>query len=370
MGEAVKKGKYTAILIDDEKWTRDVLRRIGHWEEMGVEIAAEASDGEYGLELVTALNPDIIISDVKMPNMDGLTLLNILRERNYWGKILFVSGYDDYDYVRNAIQLKANDYLLKPVKPDEFNKQLSRCVSELKQWNQQAQRDLNLEGILRVKWFGDYVNQRTKLYEGLKAMSPELVKERMKQLESLVIEMEGEELPKNISIYIYVDLYNILHKFIYSSGCLYEEIFDKDNNFFVFGSDFAFTGMVSSIEKSFLTAIGGIEGLRRGKNRIDIKTIQRYVDNNYAEEISLEKTAEKFFVSKEYLSKMFKLETGYGFAGYITEIRMNKARELLLTGKTPIKDIVEMVGYKEVGHFYKVFKKHFGVTPGEMKHDV
>ena len=87
---------YTAIIIDDESWTRDVLRYVGKWKELGIEIVAEASDGEYGLELALSLNPDIIITDVKMPNMDGLKLGEELRKRNCTSEILYISGHDEF----------------------------------------------------------------------------------------------------------------------------------------------------------------------------------------------------------------------------------------------------------------------------------
>ena len=108
--------KYTAIVIDDEIWTRDVVKGLGKWDELGIEIIAEASDGEYGLELITCLNPNIIITDVKMPCMSGLDLVRTLRESGNRAKVIFVSGFDEFTYIHNAIKLEASDYLLKPIK--------------------------------------------------------------------------------------------------------------------------------------------------------------------------------------------------------------------------------------------------------------
>ena len=72
-------------------------------------------------------------------------------------------------------------------------------------------------------------------------------------------------------------------------------------------------------------------------------------------------------MSKEYLSKAFKAEVGKGFQEYLTGLRMEKAKELILNYRVPIKDVGEMVGYMDQSHFYKTFKKYFGMTPGEMK---
>ncbi len=366
----MRNGKYTTILIDDESWTRDVLRYIGKWDELGIEIIAEASDGEYGLELVVSLNPDIIISDVKMPNMSGLTLIDTLRKRDCHAKVIFVSGYDDFQFVRNAVQLQATDYLLKPVKPEELNAQLERCVKELSQeQGSDSTKDLSLQGVLHVSWFTEYTDLRTSIYESLKANNLDLLQNRIESLEALVIRSEGDSPSKNIAIYIHFDFHNMLQKFISECGYSFNEIMDEKAGSYVFSSNFSFHEMIQSIRALFVKAIMKMEHLKKEKNKIDIKLICKYIESNYAENISLEKTAENFYISKEYLSKVLKSETGAGFSGYITGLRMKKAKELLLMD-VAIKEIAEMTGYKELGHFYKVFKKYYGITPGEMLNNI
>lgn len=367
----MRNGKYTAILIDDENWTRDVLRHMGKWDELGIDIIAEASDGEYGLELIISLEPDIIVSDVKMPNLDGLTLLDMLRKRGCQAKVLYVSGYNDFPYIRTAIQLKANDYLLKPIKPEELNKQLERCVRELEQeQGVGGQKELSPQIILRKDWFAEYMDLRMNIYETMWVNNIGLLEEKMNKLEQIIVENEGDDLPSDIAIYIYCDFHNVLHRFISNSGYRYHDLFDAKTSTCVFGNDFSFHEMFQMMGDLLQKAVKGAERLRKEKNRIDIKAVCKYVDGNYTENITLEQTADKFYVSKEYLSKVFKEETGVGFISYIRSLRMKKAKELLLMDSVPIKDIVEMTGYKETGHFYKVFKKYYGTTPGEMLQDI
>ena len=119
--------KYKAIIVDDESWTREVLKQLGKWDEYNIEIAGEAADGDYGLEMARAIHPDIILTDVNMPNLDGISFIRTIREEGNNAQIIFISGYDNYDYIRNALKLEALDYILKPIKPDEFNGVLKQC---------------------------------------------------------------------------------------------------------------------------------------------------------------------------------------------------------------------------------------------------
>ncbi len=366
----MQKGKYTAILVDDEKWTRDVLRCMGRWEELGIELVAEASDGDCGLELAMRIRPDIILSDVKMPNMDGLTFLDTLRKGGSRAKVIFVSGYDEFTYVRNAVRLQAMDYLLKPVKPEELNEQLRRCVEELKrEESTRAAEELDLRSVFQAEWFGAYMELRQGIYEALRSRNRESLERRFFRLEELIREKEGENPPRETAVYVYYDLYNLLSGIIADSEYSLEEVWDKREETYVFGRDFSFSGMIRAMESLAEKTGDRLEQLRREKHRLDLKAVRRYVDANYAADITLEETANRFYVSKEYLSKVFKTETGMGFSGYVTDRKMKKAGELLKEGAA-IKEIAEMLGYKEIGHFYKVFKKYYGVTPGEMLHKI
>lgn len=359
--------RFTAVLIDDESWTRDVLKHIGNWDKLGIDIIAEAADGLYGLEIIKKLKPDIILTDVKMPNMDGLELAKFLNDENYKAKILFISGYDDYNLVRTAFQLNANDYLLKPVKPDELNKQLFRCVEELSHERKNKSNDeLYLERVTREPWIADYEKQRIYLYESLRAKNPLQIESKIKQIYELIEKNAGETEIRETMIYLYFDLHGVLRKVLAESGFSYGELFSVIEGAFVFGSDTSFLEIMEYMKNLYLDSIERMKQLKRERGKIDIQEIRKYIDKNYRENFTLEEVADKFYISREYLSKMFKNETGTGFQGYMTSLKMKKAKELLIEEKMAIKDIADYLGYKETGHFYKVFKKFYDITPGDM----
>ncbi|MBC7960244.1 MAG: response regulator, partial [Vallitaleaceae bacterium] len=101
-----------AVIIDDEVWSRNIIRSLGNWETLGIEIVGEAEDGERGLSLIRDTQPDIIITDMNMPNIDGVSLLKSLSEELIEAKIIVISGHDDFEYMKQAIRSKAFEYLL------------------------------------------------------------------------------------------------------------------------------------------------------------------------------------------------------------------------------------------------------------------
>ncbi len=359
--------KYKAVIIDDEIWTRKVIRSLGEWETYGIEIAGEASDGEYGLELIRQVKPDIILTDVCMPHMNGLEQIEQLRRENQLVQVIFISGYDDYSYVRNAMKLGAVDYLLKPVKPEELNNQLMNCTQRLKTLEREGKREDFSMSFLKEEWAGGYYQLRDSLAEVVSSGNQELLELKLEEISSFLQDKMGNAPDKGSMISIYYMLLNLLQRFILSRGFGMEDIFKEKNTTFVFEEGCMPKEMIHFISGLYLHAALKIQERMKGRNRLDTAKVQKYLQVNFKEGITLEGTAQEFFVSKEYLSKAFKAEIGKGFQEYLTGLRMEKAKDLIMNYKVPIKDVGEMVGYVDQSHFYKTFKKYFGMTPGEMK---
>ncbi|MHA0855782.1 response regulator [Paenibacillus sp. CMAA1364] len=104
---------FNVLLVDDEPIVKVALRTMINWDDLGFPICGTASDGVEALAMVEKLQPDIIITDLKMPNMDGLQFIKELNNRNYSGKIIVASNFGDYELVREALLLGAVDYMLK-----------------------------------------------------------------------------------------------------------------------------------------------------------------------------------------------------------------------------------------------------------------
>lgn len=107
---------YKVMIVEDDPTVCRGLCGTIRWGEMRCQVAGEARNGEEGLELAEKISPDIIITDVKMPKMDGVEMIRELRRAGCQAKIIILTAYGDFGYAQNAIRLGVSDYLLKPLK--------------------------------------------------------------------------------------------------------------------------------------------------------------------------------------------------------------------------------------------------------------
>ena len=114
------------MLVDDEEEVRKAMIRKMDWEQLGFTVAGDAENGEDALEKLEQLEPDVVMTDIRMPYMDGLTLVARIREKYPSIKILIFSGYDDFEYAKQAIKYRVTEYILKPVNGEELAEILRR----------------------------------------------------------------------------------------------------------------------------------------------------------------------------------------------------------------------------------------------------
>jgi two-component system, response regulator YesN len=150
---------YKVFFVEDEIITREGIRDNVDWHASGFEFCGEAADGEMALPLLRTTRPDVLITDIKMPFMDGLQLSKIVRERMPWVKIIILSGHDEFEYARKAISLGVTDYLLKPVTVQKLQSVLQNLTTQL-------DRERNEQDNLR-KLQGQVEENRVMLRERL-----------------------------------------------------------------------------------------------------------------------------------------------------------------------------------------------------------
>jgi two-component system response regulator YesN len=122
---------YKVFLVEDEVVTREGIRDNVGWQAHGFEFCGEAPDGEMALPLLQAVKPAVLITDIRMPFMDGLELSRIVRDRMPGTKIIILSGHDEFEYAQKAIKLGVSEYLLKPVSVQDLHDVLGRVAAEL-----------------------------------------------------------------------------------------------------------------------------------------------------------------------------------------------------------------------------------------------
>jgi two-component system response regulator YesN len=122
---------FKVIIAEDEKTIREGLVATVPWRELGFEVAGAAGNGQAALDLAEKIRPTAVITDIRMPKMDGIQLLRELKARLPRTKVLILSGYDEFAYAQQAVKHGAFDFLVKPVDIDEITAALRRLKAAL-----------------------------------------------------------------------------------------------------------------------------------------------------------------------------------------------------------------------------------------------
>lgn len=358
---------YKLIIVDDEFWARDTIKAFIRWEELGLELAGEAGNGWEAAELMEKLNPDIVITDMKMPGVDGVSFLKMLQLAYTNTRIIVVSGYGDFEYTKQAIKAKVFEYILKPVDQEELHAALQKCIGSLCKENGNstaASHDRTPSGnqeLMKVllpykSLVRTYLAER-KGMEIKKAL--ECCFDEVRKMNPL----GDRELRKIISEFV-----SILEEYFVENGYDDRDTIRRVEEFTysaeaVPAMDEVRERLVNLFDVVVITIT---DKLKRNSKGV-VYDIKEYIDRNYSADTSLARLAGQFFISKEYLSKAFKNEFGCNLTDYVAELRMSKAKEMICTTRLTLKNIARAVGYDDIPYFYRVFRNCFGIPPGQLR---
>lgn len=545
---------FKVLIIDDEPIIRKGIRNIVNWDGFGCEICGEADNGFDGKEIIEKCKPDIIITDIRMPEVDGLTMISEIKETVPDCKIIILTGYRDFEYVREAIKLGAFDYLLKPTKIEELNNVVTRAVKELKnrcdkiseidKMKKLYEKNLPFikEKLLYNLIYGTFTEDSATLSQaeslGMKIEKfilglieidenscndkkaedtseeetnlSEIKESNMYQFgiintldevfsdkfEILSLPVEGKRIAfvlklgqnktpvqeeintkcrylqqivqncfgftvsvaistpgegyKNLSEKLKECKEAIEHKFYLGSNSIifysdlgnffkysdYSELTDKqqkliDNvkagnseevnesykeltdtvnalgdsdkeyikNFYfntiilinsirqsIVGiekqvtNESALANLYKMVEKcdnlndlngvlenAAKQTVSKVHDYNSNNLKLLLRRAVEYIENHYAEEVTLNQVSEKLYVSNYYLSRMFKKELGVNFIDYLNELRMKEAKILLADPKYKTYEVAELVGVPNSHYFSKLFRRYAGMTASEYR---
>lgn len=505
---------YRILIADDEKDERDAISFLIRKYQFPLEII-EASNGREALERISELVPDILFTDIKMPFLNGIELTAKVKELYPDMQVIFFSGYDDFEYVKEALSLRAVNYILKPVNPQEFQKTIASVIDVMKQKEAQISRENANRNFLKnhilyqllnnadtkniAKYYPDIDTSFLESYKQMLLIQFEVdffnshlsdneVEGFLKDVDSLLPELSTYlNLNPSQSILLLTDTYlksvtlkniacrlqqhftdtfhQVCHiaispliscssemskvlketegfleerfffpcKYIYAESPVYtgetnpaeDDMFlkniEKDIQFKDIYSlkqnitlliqkyenqtsfshiyvRYLFTNLLqimlsnlSDYEESKFWEISEkiyqfryfshikellLETLNQLIQKIEgeqespkhaIHLVDKYIKEHYKEDLSLNILAEKVYLTPRYLSSLFIQETGYGINKYIKNVRMEKAKELLLKTNLKVSDISQEVGYSNVSYFCKSFQEDFGSTPDKYR---
>ena len=140
---------YKVVVVEDESMVRKGIILTIDWSALDCVVVGDAANGEEGVELVDRLKPDIVVSDVKMPRMDGVEMIEQLRKQGCKAKFIILTAYSDFKYAQSALRLGVSDYLLKPLKDGELEGAVRKILSVVEVGTTQAEEEASMVIHLR-----------------------------------------------------------------------------------------------------------------------------------------------------------------------------------------------------------------------------
>ncbi|ANU46337.2 hypothetical protein ADH76_22415 [Enterocloster clostridioformis] len=361
---------YTVLVADDEKLERDLIRFLLIQDFPGKFHIIEAVHGEEALSFIRQEKVDILLTDVQMPFRSGIELAQEARLLAPDMEILFFSGFDDFEYVRGALLLRAVNYILKPVNPDEFRQIISGILSQLDSrvitFNKSNSyyNDSFYDHPAPIEEPDKVTSQSDQMLLDNIALAVSL--KRPDKLTELVEELilRCSDSTSHSPIYIRHTAVSLLQIIITAIPTLtdadFEAVAEKVYTLRHF-SDIRDTILhyVRLLTDSLHQEVDGAN--------YSIFLVKQYIAEHYGEELTLNQLAEHVFLSPNYLSNMFTKVTGCSLHKYIKQFRMKKAQEFLIGSNMKIVDICKAVGYPTPSYFIKTFQKMYGVTPSAYR---
>ncbi|MGB9802782.1 response regulator transcription factor [Desulfofundulus sp.] len=350
---------YKILLAEDEELERRFLRHLLENTGLPLYVVGEATNGREAVELAELLQPEIILMDIKMPGMDGLAATRKIKEKNPAVEVIIITAHGEFSYSQQAIKYKVADYILKPVQPDELATCLEKVIS------QQVKRASAIEGLLDTA--PPLYPQVTDLVNAIKYLDREAAIRAGNELVDAFLSEIEQPAPQQLAAFAFEFLV-MAGQALLTPGEGKVNLSSRQNEL---ARQISLLQSPSDlrrwVEKVVITHIAWMQEQIPGTDQVFIWRVKELIRKNYTKPITLTQIARQVHLSPAYLSRLFKQRTGQSFIEYLTEVRLNEAKALLLTGEETIDQIAGKVGFSNNSYFTAVFKKREGVTPSEFR---
>jgi len=369
------------LIVDDQVSLHRYLDKVMDWEELGLTSVEHAYDGEEAATMVEQLHPDLMIMDIHMPLLNGIQSLERMQGLQKIPQTIILSAYDEFEYARDALRLKASQYLLKPVDAQLLKKSLSDLIET----SILAARQAILSEINRTVYSGQIdsasIMNVQKAFEILSIDRYAILTFE----DSLHSEMDYSCLMQgqtDINNHCILCTRHRNGQIVFVGGG--EDLTDErlrqiteivmdhmatstESLSFGMSSIAQDTAYLPQLITESTQALRSPASGTRFKLRDAVRRIKTYVENEYQEDLTLQTVADRFDIDKYQLSRAFKQEFDINYWAYVTQVRMNKAAELLISTSLRNIQIAEHTGFLGESHFSRVFKKYYGATPKEYR---
>lgn len=365
------------LIVDDEWMIREGLEKTVPWSEWDIEVIGTAKNGHEALEILNTLTVDILLTDIRMPKMNGLELIEVCKQKYSTMKIVLLSGHDEFSYAQKALRLGVSDYLLKPTDFNELKRVMLTASQELKmaKYAQDSELPSLLQSLIAspsTEKF-DQLKQQRKL---VGAYGFVLIQEAESGLPDFncdnCIFLKGKESESLLFFYhietetqweqlIEVQLNSLLNssfKGVMKASSLSQEIEQLYNLYLQVAT--------ASLPLHVDDHLQAFKYEDENRNTSILNTVH-FVSENLDKTLNQSEFAKELHMSNSNFSKLFKQYTGMNFVDFITEKRIHKAMELLTYTNLKTSEIAEQTGYPEARYFNQLFKKKVGCSPREFR---
>ncbi len=348
------------LIVEDEPKARVGLAMLIQRMDPSAQIQT-TSNGKAALAMCRETMFDIIFTDIKMPGMSGLEMLDKLD--TYCQQTVIVSGYADFSYAQTAIQYGVADYLLKPVSPTKLKELLVRVKK-----NVHSIKKTCLAGYLQDYTFLEedhrrYLHQRLDLSDQVLL----LWKERNTGEEDA---QKNHEEQANLFSGLEGDVYSLtqagIRLWVISGTAVEEKAAQEAAAQYGLKAQMVSTDQLPEFYHQ-LTQTELAQGQEHTEGSRTVRLVKQFIKENYASDISLKVLSKITYLHPNYLSKIFKRETGENISDYILNYRIEQAKKLLKDPSLKIYEVAELSGFHTSKYFAALFKGMVGITPSQYR---
>ncbi|MCP3763487.1 response regulator [Domibacillus sp. A3M-37] len=388
---------WKVLIADDEPMIREGLRDSIDWPQLGMEVAAEAEDGEEALELAIEHDIHVLLADLNMPIMNGIDMIRALKEQKPDCQVIIITGHDEFTYAQEALRMNVTDYILKPVKPEQLREVVTRVRDKLEETRKEAARiqrmntqiiknELALKETFGRDWIAGIMEKEEiiaqldffRLSSGTPAeigiirsqayrSGKPLLTENDRRMMLFAVKNIAEDWLKETEHLLFSnEEHVVLITWVPLSDKLIRAIEETLKQYMNIHSQFYRENVIEHVACSYKKCRERAE--QDAAASPIVRRAKEYINQHFENPgLSLESTAEALQVSPVYLSRIIKQELGISFVQLVTGKRMNKAVHLLETTDLTILNIAEAVGFESQHYFSTAFKKAVGVSPNQYR---
>lgn len=354
------------LLVDDEYYFRQSLKYLIDWQTLGFEIIGEASNGQDAIE--KAANADLVLLDVNIPICNGLQVLEACTKRKYPAKIVIVTVYSEFAYIKKAMEYGAVDYLLKPLEKDELIRVLNKIKGMM---HESSPSTLDIRRHCKGDFFAQSRETSTLSFTSAQRLELLLLM-RSDNREAVAHFLEnlwkGTAHSAEEIYFLMTEIISVCKEYCIENSHAFHHENAYSNALKILQEATELTQVTAWLQELTETQMEFVAN-SSGKNartKQIVENVKNYIETNYTDpELSVTTIAKAFFINYQYLSKLFAQQAGIGMSKYINHLRIQKAKELLDEGYSSVQGIAIKVGFSDVDYFSKCFKRQFGLTPSQ-----